>query len=100
MMPIIYRVGDALIMNSKSETWGLSMNEALASRIPLVATEKCGGAIDLINSSNGIIIKKSDNIEHMAQWVKDFKKAGDKFYNTIKDHSYQSILQKVINNIQ
>jgi len=100
IMPVIYRVGDALIMNSKSETWGLSMNEALASRIPLVATEKCGGAIDLINSSNGIIIKKSDNIEHMAQWVKDFKSDENLFWITLKVHSYQTIIDAVNSQIQ
>jgi glycosyltransferase involved in cell wall biosynthesis len=48
-MPIIYRVGDALVLNSKSETWGLAINEALACGIPVIASNKCGGAIDLLD---------------------------------------------------
>ena len=102
MMPIVYRLADIFVLPSvgPGETWGLAINEALGCGVPVIASNKCGGAIDLLESSNGLIINTSSDFDQLTQWVKDFKKAGDKFYNTIKDHSYQSILQKVINNIQ
>jgi glycosyltransferase involved in cell wall biosynthesis len=99
-MPVIYRVGDALIMNSKSETWGLAINEALACGVPVIVSDKCGGAIDLIDTSNGIIINKATDSDHLTQWVNSFNKDENTFYNSMKVHSYQTIIDFVISQIQ
>jgi glycosyltransferase involved in cell wall biosynthesis len=48
ILPVVYRLANCVVLNSKSETWGLIMNESLASGIPVFASEKCGGAIDLL----------------------------------------------------
>jgi glycosyltransferase involved in cell wall biosynthesis len=54
-MPKLYQSCNALILPSVSETWGLAMNEAMASGIPVLASENCGGAIDLIQENSGFI---------------------------------------------
>ncbi len=58
-MPVIYRVGDVFLMPSigPGETWGLALNEAMACGKPLIASDKAGGAIDLIeDQKNGIMM--------------------------------------------
>lgn len=58
-MPVVYRLCDIFVLPSKGpgETWGLSVNEAMACGRVVVASNKCGGAIDLIeNGANGYII--------------------------------------------
>lgn len=63
IMPIVYRLGDVFVLPSKGpgETWGLAINEAMASCRPVIASDKCGGAIDLIiNEHNGLIFKAGD----------------------------------------
>ncbi len=49
-MPIVYRLGDVFCLPSQGpgETWGLAINEAMASGRPVIASNKCGGAIDLL----------------------------------------------------
>jgi glycosyltransferase involved in cell wall biosynthesis len=47
-MPTVYRLGDALVLPSCSETWGLAMNEAMASGRPVIASSRVGGARDMI----------------------------------------------------
>jgi len=49
-MPIWYRVGDILCLPSKGpgETWGLAVNEALASGCAALVTDKVGCAEDLV----------------------------------------------------
>jgi glycosyltransferase involved in cell wall biosynthesis len=56
VMPAVYRVGDVFVLPSggPGETWGLSINEAMACGRPVIASDKCGGTADLIqNGVNG-----------------------------------------------
>ncbi len=61
-MPSVYRLGDLLVLPSlgPGETWGLAMNEAMACGIPVFGSSKCGGSIDLIDHSCGLIFDPSD----------------------------------------
>ena len=53
----LYRHADLFILPSKSETWGLSVNEAMASSLPVLVSNACGCAEDLVKSGlNGQII--------------------------------------------
>lgn len=47
-MPEAYAASDALVMTSASETWGLVVNEAMASGIPAVVSDRVGCAPDLV----------------------------------------------------
>jgi glycosyltransferase involved in cell wall biosynthesis len=47
-MPICYRIGDVLVLPSSRETWGLAVNEAMASGRPVIVSDKVGCAPDLV----------------------------------------------------
>src|ERR1700733_3537619 len=49
-MPLIYRVGDVYVLPSRGpgETWGLALNEAMASGRAVIAGSRVGGARDLV----------------------------------------------------
>ena len=49
-MPAVYRLGDAYVLPSRGpgETWGLAMNEALASGCLVIASDRVGGARDVV----------------------------------------------------
>jgi glycosyltransferase involved in cell wall biosynthesis len=49
-MPSVYRLADLFVLPSRGpgETWGLAMNEAMASGRPVIAGSRVGGARDLI----------------------------------------------------
>lgn len=60
-MPVVYNLADVYAIPSYSETWGLAINEAIASGKPVIATSKAGGAVDLIkNNVNGIVVDPGD----------------------------------------
>jgi glycosyltransferase involved in cell wall biosynthesis len=63
MMPTVYRLGDVFVLPSRGpgETWGLALNEAMASGRAIAASTKVGGARDLIQSGeNGWIFEAGD----------------------------------------
>ena len=60
-MPVIYRMADVFVLPSKSETWGLAVNEAMASGCAILMSEQSGGAIDLIRpGKNGFTFNVHD----------------------------------------
>jgi glycosyltransferase involved in cell wall biosynthesis len=59
-MPLAYVLGQVLCLISEGETWGLVVNEALASGRPVIVTETVGCAPDLVGAENGWTISLHD----------------------------------------
>lgn len=99
-MPVVYRLGDVFLLSSQSETWGLGINEAMACGLPVVVTDRCGGAIDLIQG-NGIIVKKGDTkaaaqyIEMIASNEDAYRLAANRSKEIIKNFSFDNIVNNV-----
>jgi glycosyltransferase involved in cell wall biosynthesis len=49
-LPKYYAVSDVFVHPAKEECWGLSVNEAMACRVPVVVSDKVGSRYDLIPS--------------------------------------------------
>lgn len=101
-MPNLYKLAHFLILPSLSETWGLALNESLASGTPIIASDKCGGAIDLINHTNGYLFNyKSIDFSDLGKWMYNFNLHQFKTRNTIffQRFSYKNIVQQVICNL-
>lgn len=48
-LPRLYAMGDLFVLPSEDEPWGLVINEAMCSGLPIVASEGVGAAADLIH---------------------------------------------------
>lgn len=103
-----YNMGDLLIMTSDYETWGLAINEAMASNLPVICSDKCGAHIDMIKNyktgftyPNGDILnlyKKLnlifDNKKLLAQIKKNVKNVISKFTAKNTVDSIKAILNE------
>lgn len=59
-----YRAADAFVLPSRSEQWGIPLNEAAVAGLPLVATDAVGAAHDLIEDGvNGFRVPVGDEQE-------------------------------------
>jgi glycosyltransferase involved in cell wall biosynthesis len=100
-MPKLYQSCNALILPSVSETWGLAMNEAMASGIPVLASENCGGAIDLLQDDCGFIFPLNNPqlvANTIGNWHDDeelYKNLKIKAKQRIKEFSYEKIVEAV-----
>ena len=60
-LPALYASADCLVLPSRSEAWGMVLNEAAAAGLPLVATDAAGGGYDLIEEGvNGYRVPVED----------------------------------------
>ena len=103
-MPVAYRLGDVLVLPSKGpiETWGLSVNEAMACSRAIIVSDRCGCGIDLIKPGiNGYIFQRKnlqDLINKMNLIIankNNIDKMGSKSLEIIKDWSFEKICGQI-----
>lgn len=58
-LKVLYPESDAFVLASKSETFGVVFIEAMATGLPVIATD-CGGPSDFVNEQNGYLIPVND----------------------------------------
>lgn len=55
-VPDVLALADVLVLPSRSEPWGLVVNEAMVCGLPVVVSDRCGCVADLVqNERNGFI---------------------------------------------
>ncbi len=60
-LPAYYGLASAFVMPSLSETWGLVVNEAMAAGLPVIVSDRCGCAPDLVREGrNGLLFDPRD----------------------------------------
>lgn len=56
-----YRVADVFVMPTRGDIWGLVINEAMCYGLPIVSTNRCGAALELVEENvNGKIVPMED----------------------------------------
>lgn len=76
-MKKMYRIANFFVLPSKgpAETWGLSVNEALACGTPVLVSDRCGCAVDIVREGVNGFIFHSGNLESL---ITQMKKCCDK----------------------
>jgi glycosyltransferase involved in cell wall biosynthesis len=103
-MPVVYRLADIFVLPSKGpgETWGLAINEAMASGRLVIASNKCGGAIDLIeNGENGFIIEPElQSFIEVLDWARKSFEQITAFKQSSRDRIEEFTLKKLSKTIE
>jgi glycosyltransferase involved in cell wall biosynthesis len=59
-----YDMSDFLVLPTREDIWGLVINEAFARGLPVISTNRCGAALELIeDTKNGFIIDSENPIQ-------------------------------------
>ena len=60
-LPAVYALADVLVLPTHSDAWGLVVNEAMASGLPVLVSEVAGCSVDLVEDGrNGFVIPPMD----------------------------------------
>jgi len=94
-MPIIYRMAEVFVLPSNSETWGLSVNEAMACGKPVIVSDNCGAAADMINEGINGFVFKATHLESLLDKMNllldaDLSSFGEASKKIVQQFSYAS----------
>jgi glycosyltransferase involved in cell wall biosynthesis len=104
LMPAVYQMCDVFVLPSKGpgETWGLSVNEAMASSKPIIVSNKCGCALDLvIDNINGFVFESenlgslSEKMNFMISQNNNLKIMGNQSQIIIQKWSFNNIVKSI-----
>ncbi len=108
MMPVLYRMADVFVLPSKTETWGLGINEAMACGRALLVSDSCGAATDLVREGINGYSFQSGNAEDLGSKIfsltkqkNDLRNMGTSSSATIKDWNYEAdciAIENLLNN--
>ena len=66
-LPAYYGLASAFVHASTTEQWGLVVNEAMASGLPVLVSNRCGCAADLVQEGVNGFTFDPFNVEQLAQ---------------------------------
>jgi len=108
-IPVVYQAGNLFCLPSKGpgETWGLAVNEAMASGKAILISDKVGCAIDLVkDKENGYIFKSgnltdlTNKLDILTNDIQHLKNMGQYSKKLIKNWSLQKQAEVYIKQIQ
>jgi glycosyltransferase involved in cell wall biosynthesis len=59
-LPALFDLCDLFVLPSRREPWGLVLNEVMNAAKPVVASDVCGCAPDLVSDANGFLFRAGD----------------------------------------
>lgn len=93
-----YKAADLFVFPTRHDTWGLVLNEAIAKGLPIISTNRCGAALELIrNGVNGYLIE-ADNPRILSQCINLCMKNPEKLMN-MSDYNYKLAYKYTIENM-
>jgi len=106
-MPVLYQAADLFCLPSKSETWGLAINEAMACGKALLASDMVGCAANLIEPGRNGAIFRSDSLDSLTHELdlltndkKQLVEMGIASKEIIKDWNFTNIAKAIEKQLQ
>ena len=106
-VPQFLAISSVLVLPSKSEPWGLVVNEAMACKMPVIVSDKCGCHADLVAPSKNGFVFKHDSEDELSKYLTFFienpaeiEKMGANSYEIIQQYSPQKAVGEMIHGLK
>lgn len=92
-LPVYYGCARAFVHASTTEEWGLVVNEAMASGLPVLVSNRCGCVAELVQEGRNGSAFAPGNVEQLAQLMQGLAKLPGHQLNAMGDASRDIISQ-------
>jgi glycosyltransferase involved in cell wall biosynthesis len=86
-LPVYYALANAFVHASTTEQWGLVVNEAIASGLPVIVSDRCGCAPELVNG-NGFTFDPTNEHE-LTKRLLEMASLSDEERKHLGENSYR-----------
>lgn len=100
-LAMYYAAADLFVLPTREDIWGLVINEAMAYSLPIVSTDKCIAALELVEPGyNGYILpvgdedKLADSIHFLLQDVARCQQCGRNSRNRIQSYTIEEMAKR------
>ena len=94
-LPVYYALARyALLLPSLKDTWGLVVNEAMASGLPVLVSDRCGCASHLVEENENGYVISPESTEAITNRLIRFAELSDEAHASMADAS-ASIIKTV-----
>ncbi len=90
-LPSYYALGSGFVLPSASESWGLVVNEAMACGLPVLVSERCGCAADLVQEGRNGYTFDPHNVDELAERMSMLASLGQAERDTLARRSEEII---------
>lgn len=98
-----YQAADLFVLPTREDIWGLVINEAMGMGLPVISTERCLAALELVeNEMNGWVVPV-DNAQELAKAIEKAYEDKDKLHlmqiralETIKKYTIENMARRHI----
>lgn len=106
-VPKYLALADVLVLPSKSEPWGLVVNEAMACKMPVIVSDKCGCHADLVQQSKNGFVFNHQSTKELSAYLSFFIQnhteisiMGLNGFETIKAFSPQNAVNEMLEGLK
>ena len=69
-LPRYYGIADVLVFPTRSDPWGLVLNEGMCSGLPILCSTAAGAALDLVFSGQNGFLHEPGDVQQLAKHLK------------------------------
>lgn len=98
-----YKAADLFVLPTREDIWGLVINEAMACGLPVISTDMCLGAVELLDSE---CIVPVDDISCLKEKIEKFMEneflraeQGNRNLSYIQQYTYENVIKSHIDSI-
>lgn len=99
-----YYAADLFVLPTLEDIWGLVINEAMSFGLPVISTNRCNAAIELIDESNGYVTE-FDSEKDLAKGLEyclkaDCNKMGEQSLERIRNYTIEGVITSHLNSLK
>lgn len=91
-LPQVYQSHDVFVLPSKSEPWGLVVEEAFNNGLPVIVSDRVGCQEAIVNKDNGVVFKYDDK-DTLRKAI--LKMTNLDFYNQLRENISKYDFEKI-----
>ncbi len=90
-LPAYYALADAFVHASTTEQWGLVVNEAMATGLPVIVSNRCGCVPDLVAKGENGFTFNPESVEDLSKLMVDMSRLSDRRLEEMRAESRRII---------